>query len=145
MRLFLRPNDGLFFRDGRPFSSGQQTEGYSIFPPLPSTLMGAIRSAYIAQEGGLIDFMAGEMESAIGTHSSMQKASLNLKGIFVGKSDNEDEVYYPVPKDLVTVKNSSENELFPLSLEESDFYSSSSLENVLTYQGSEVVTSPTSI
>ncbi|MDP6751145.1 MAG: type III-B CRISPR module-associated protein Cmr3 [Candidatus Poribacteria bacterium] len=150
MRLFLRPNDGLFFRDGRPFSSGQQTEGYSIFPPLPSTLMGAIRSAYIAQEGGLIDFLDGKMEPAIGTHTSMQKASLQLRGVFVGQSgaidsvkSGQDEVYYPVPRDLVAAKNSADTKLFPLSVGKSDFYSNSRLENPLTYQGDEVVVSPT--
>lgn len=41
--------DSLFFRDGRPFSKGEDVWADGIFPPLPSTVYGAIRSACIAQ------------------------------------------------------------------------------------------------
>ena len=69
MRLFLKPNDTFFFRDGRPFTQGQQSEGYSIETPLPSTVMGAFRTAYIAFCGDMTQFANGEMKSFIGTQT----------------------------------------------------------------------------
>lgn len=40
--------DTLFFRDGKPFSLGEDTWASSIFPPLPSTVYGALRTGYLA-------------------------------------------------------------------------------------------------
>lgn len=44
----IRPLDPLFFRDGRPFTMGQDTVANGIFPPFPSTIYGALRTAYLA-------------------------------------------------------------------------------------------------
>ena len=35
MKLFLQANDTFFFRDGKPFTKGDQSEGHSIFPHYP--------------------------------------------------------------------------------------------------------------
>lgn len=49
--LKITPNDPLFFRDGKPFTWGEETFADGIFPPYPSVIYGAIRTAYAAQQG----------------------------------------------------------------------------------------------
>jgi CRISPR/Cas system CMR-associated protein Cmr3 (group 5 of RAMP superfamily) len=46
--------DTLMFRDGRPFNQGDTgaSEAVSIFPPLPPTIIGAIRAALWKHKGG---------------------------------------------------------------------------------------------
>lgn len=132
MILFLQPTDTFFFRDGRPFTKGEQSEGYSIFPPFPSTVLGALRTAYIAENGGLADFNAGKMKSAIGTKCSLDDASIQIKGVFLGNSNLE--LYYPIPKDLVSKKDANDCKLHTLTVESSaDFDSNSKLSNNLIW------------
>ncbi len=50
--LELRPLDTLFFRGGEPMEAGETHEaGRPIFPPVPETLIGALRTAILAQKG----------------------------------------------------------------------------------------------
>ncbi|BBB92062.1 MAG TPA: type III-B CRISPR module-associated protein Cmr3 [Methylomusa anaerophila] len=49
MIIEIRALDTLFFRDGKPFTMGAETWANGIFPPAPSVLYGALRSAYFAQ------------------------------------------------------------------------------------------------
>ncbi len=45
-KLIFEPLDTLFFRDGRPFNQGEGNGGVeSLFPPSPTTLVGAARVA----------------------------------------------------------------------------------------------------
>ena len=45
--VYFDPLDTLFFRDGRPYHQGELSQAgvASLFPPFPSTLVGAIRAA----------------------------------------------------------------------------------------------------
>ena len=131
MRLFLQANDTFFFRDGRPFTKGDQSEGYSIFPPLPSTILGALRTAYIAEYGDLSAFYAKKMANTIGTPDSL--GSMHLKGAFL--ADTDESIYYPIPLDLVVKKNEKENRLYTLEVcsQSSNFISNSSLTNLLRW------------
>ena len=127
MRLFLKPNDTFFFRDGRPFTRGEQSEGYSIETPFPSTVMGALRTAYIAFCGDMTQFAneQKQMKSVIGTKQSLAGASIQIKGVFLGRSGGS--LYYPTPRDLVSEKKSGSATLYPLSMEsQSDTFSSNS-------------------
>ncbi len=45
----LTPLDTIFFRDGSPFTMGQENWGQSRFPPPPSVVYGALRSRYLAE------------------------------------------------------------------------------------------------
>jgi CRISPR-associated protein Cmr3 len=47
----LEPVDVLFFRDARPFSAGQEFNARGVFPPPPSAVCGAIRTAAMLQHG----------------------------------------------------------------------------------------------
>ena len=138
MRLFLKPNDTFFFRDGRPFTRGEQTEGYSIETPFPSTVMGALRTAYIAFCGDMTEFTSGQMKSVIGTKQSLAGASIQIKGVFLGHGDGS--LYYPTPRDLVSEKKSESAKLYPLSIESQrdTFSSSSKLSTLLTWNNSEM-------
>ena len=140
MRLFLKPNDTFFFRDGRPFTKGQESEGYSIETPFPSTVMGALRTAYIAFCGDMAQFANEEMKPDIGTKESLDGASIQLKGVFLGRSDGA--LYYPTPRDLVSEKKSDSATLYPLSMESngSGFSSNSKSElcNLLTWNNSKM-------
>jgi CRISPR-associated protein Cmr3 len=138
MRLFLKPNDTFFFRDGRPFTRGEQSEGYSIETPFPSTVMGALRTAHIAFCGDMTQFANGEMKSVIGTKQSLSGASIQIKGVFLGRGDGP--LYYPTPRDLVSEKKSESAKLYPLSIESQrdTFSSSSKLSTLLTWNISEM-------
>ena len=135
MRLFLQANDTFFFRDGRPFTKGDQPEGYSIFPPLPSTILGALRTAYIAEHGDLSSFYDGKMAKTIGTPDSL--GSIHLKGVFL--ADRKSGTYCPIPYDLVTKKsvkvNKEKNKLYKLerSPKKSNFISNSPLNHHLRW------------
>ena len=135
MRLFLKPNDTFFFRDGRPFTRGQQSEGYSIETPFPSTVMGALRTAYIAFCGDMTQFANEQMKSVIGTKQSLADASIQIRGVFLGRGDGP--LYYPTPRDLVSEKKSGSAALYPLLMEsQSDTFSSNSnseLSKILTW------------
>ena len=133
MILFLQANDTFFFRDGRPFTKGEQSEGYSIFPPLPSTILGALRTAYIADQGNLRSFYAGKMMGTIGTPCSL--GSMRLKGVFL--ADRKSGIYYSIPFDVVTKKQEKENKLYTLehSPEKPNFISNAPLKNHLRWNG----------
>ena len=133
MRLFLKPNDTFFFRDGRPFTRGEQSEGYSIEAPFPSTVMGALRTAYIAFCGDMAQFANDQMKSVIGTKDSLTDASIQVKGVFLGRGDGS--LYYPTPRDLVSEKKSASATLYPLSMasQSNTFSSNSDLSTLLTW------------
>jgi len=96
----IEPIDTLFFRDGKPFSMGDQSTAFGIFPPYPSTIFGAIRTGVIAQNQGFSHFLAGKMAPEIGTIED-SSASFKLKGVFLYNSA-DDYLYLPAPLDLFT-------------------------------------------
>lgn len=138
MRLFLKPNDLFFFRDGRPFTRGEQSEGYSIETPFPSTVMGALRTAYIAFCGDMRQFVNDEMKSVIGTNQSLNGASIHIRGVFLARRGGLS--YYPSPRDLVSEKKSQDLKLYPLSIEPKNdaFSHSSQLPMLLTWSDSQM-------
>lgn len=89
MIIRIRPLDTFFFRDGKPFSRGQETWADGVFPPSPTILYGALRAIYFTHH-------PDEFEKA----NSSEDLTLNLKikGVFleIGK-----QLYLPVPDDFV--------------------------------------------
>lgn len=47
MLIKINPFDTLFFRDGKPFSMGDDSWADSLFPPSPSVIYGAIRTLFL--------------------------------------------------------------------------------------------------
>ncbi|MDY6993910.1 MAG: type III-B CRISPR module-associated Cmr3 family protein, partial [Pseudomonadota bacterium] len=96
MNIRIRPLDTFFFRDGKPFSSGQETWADGVFPPSPSTLYGALRAIYFSHH-------PEQFKKA----NTVEDPSLNLKikGIFLEIGEQR---YLPLPNDCVVTKEGNE-------------------------------------
>lgn len=97
----IKALDTLFFRDGKPFTMGQDISINSVsFPPMPSVLFGMLRTTYIAQniEHSSLDALIKQSEDL-----SLSQIALCLhNGI-------REEVLFPLPKDLVVPQTNSDN------------------------------------
>jgi len=51
MQVAIRPIDVWLFRDGKPFTAGEDHTAETLFPPSPFTLQGAIRAKVLADKG----------------------------------------------------------------------------------------------
>lgn len=96
--LFITPHDKVLFRDGRPFTAGQDTRATSasVLPP-PSTVSGALRT-YIGFEVFNGDFK--DLGDAFGS-------PIQFWGPFLGISAERDSkasltAYFPAPLDILT-------------------------------------------
>jgi CRISPR-associated protein Cmr3 len=116
MTISIRPLDTLFFRDGKPFSLGEETWADGVFPPYPSTLFGALRTWYIAQHPAPFSKEAIEQSAKItiiGVGYSLCKEvhtceqAQHYIDFGVGYSLCK-EVHLPMPLDLVAPKGQSE-------------------------------------
>lgn len=85
--LFLQPTDVVLFRDGRPFTA-ETTFARSIFPPLPSTFAGAIRS-----------YLGAEVLCSFSDLGDAESSPLQFLGPFLAKLDVS-EIYFPAPKNV---------------------------------------------
>ena len=79
--------DTLFFRDGKPFSMGDETWAEGVFPPPPSVIYGSLRSAY----------MAGHLATTTLQKLILNTESLEIDGIYLTKDEN---ISLPLPLDL---------------------------------------------
>lgn len=90
MTIEIEALDTLFFRDGKPFSMGDDTWANGMFPPLPSVLYGALRTAYMAQQNIAIDEI------------NEKTKDFRIKQIAYVIDNNK---YFPMPLDLVNESN----------------------------------------
>jgi CRISPR-associated protein Cmr3 len=113
MLIRIDPLDTLFFRDGKPFSMGEETWGNCIFPPSPSVIYGALRTAYFSNHIDLLEKANTENDPT---------SNLVIRGIyFLDNLENNNIMYLPLPLDLVQkkdVEQEFENEVHLLSLVE---------------------------
>lgn len=111
MKLQLEALDPLFFRDGRPFSMGEESYAEGIFPPFPSTIRGAVRSTWMSQQLGV----PGADKDVLARNSA--KISLRYFGLSIGSKP-----VFPAPLDLFfSVKDKPAK---PMRLMKPDFASS---------------------
>jgi CRISPR-associated protein Cmr3 len=115
MIIEIEALDTLFFRDGKPFEKSDDVWATGMFPPLPSVIYGALRSAYLGQN----DISLEEVEE--------KTAGLRIKNIWYKiKGENEDGTteykYFPMPLDLVQKKVLSRSE--KIRVEDYDLHSS---------------------
>jgi CRISPR-associated protein Cmr3 len=94
--------DTLFFRDGKPFTMGEDTWANGIFPPYPSVIYGALRSAYFSHH-------LNELKKA--NNEDDPTRDLKIKGFYILADNN---VYLPLPNDCVKKKGSRDNLVFVL-------------------------------
>lgn len=89
--------DTLFFKDGKPFSMGEDTWADGIFPPPPSVIYGALRTTYAAAHPEGITFgKQGNVDE--------KTARLEIHSIYYRINGNN---YLPLPADMVEKKNKS--------------------------------------
>lgn len=103
MIIEIEALDTLFFRDGKPFEKGDDVWATGMFPPLPSVIYGALRSAYLGQN----DIDLDEVEEAT--------EGLRIKNIWYKvQAENEQGAthynYLPMPLDLIQKKDLSKPE-----------------------------------
>jgi CRISPR-associated protein Cmr3 len=123
VQLVIEPGDVWLFRDGRPFDAGSDHRARSYFPPLPSVIQGALRSAYITQSGtSIADYIEGRapwaLYDAIGKGSN-DYGRLTIRGPFVCGPDpatGELTRYYPLPGDLIWLEPDHYERLLPRKL-----------------------------
>ncbi|MDD2510966.1 MAG: type III-B CRISPR module-associated protein Cmr3 [Syntrophomonas sp.] len=95
MWIEIEALDTLFFRDGKPFSMGQESWAEGKLFPLPSVLYGALRSAYLGQHPERFANL-GELDDVT--------SNLTIRGIYYRLGGN---LYLPQPADLVARKDRS--------------------------------------
>jgi CRISPR-associated protein Cmr3 len=90
--------DTLFFRDGKPFARGDETWADSTFPPSPTVIYGAIRTAFASSFIGEIAFK--EIPSQLGADKFCIRNIFYKIDIGGGQYN-----YLPAPLDLVEYKH----------------------------------------
>ncbi|MBI5194652.1 MAG: type III-B CRISPR module-associated protein Cmr3 [Nitrospirae bacterium] len=121
MRLFIEPNDILMFRDGRPFSGGDDYFARGTFPPPPSTVYGALRSHILSTSWPEYnkfalgnDTIPEQVKNEIGTSTSI--GNLAIRQFVVAKKEGNGVVqYFPMPKDVAKEKGEENNDLHVLN------------------------------
>lgn len=85
--------DTLFFRDGKPFSMGEETWANGLFPPYPSTVYGMLRSLHFATHLNELSAANTEVDPTL---------SLQMRGYVLGLSESSSEFTsaFPIPNDL---------------------------------------------
>ncbi|MDZ7879502.1 MAG: type III-B CRISPR module-associated protein Cmr3 [Saprospiraceae bacterium] len=97
MEIRIEPLDTLFFRDGKPFTIGEETWADSNLLPSPSVIYGALRTAIATQEG--IEFEDIE--------DKLKEDKVSVKNIYYYTDGNR----LPMPLDFVELKhNTDKNE-----------------------------------
>jgi CRISPR-associated protein Cmr3 len=107
-QLFVEPNDVLLFRDGKPFSAGEDHRAKSIFPPTPFTVQGMIRAKVLFDSGISPADYANQAPSASSLIQQIGKPGadygrLRIRGPFVVKRREDGTLvrYFPLPADVV--------------------------------------------
>lgn len=107
MQLLLRPVDVWLFRDGRPFTAGEEHFANTLFPPSPFTLQGAIRTKVLTEKGvNLVEFSRKKQpDQHVGFGDNF--GELTLFGPLLAYCRNGNwERLLPMPADVVWLKGS---------------------------------------
>lgn len=112
----LRALDTLFFRDGKPFSMGDDSFAEGVFPPSPSVIYGALRSAYISQnlDKKSLEELIEESEALeiIDLHYDLDNEDVFPMPLDYVKPKDEEKVAIPLNELYNVVSNSNQNILF---------------------------------
>lgn len=106
MIIKIDPLDTIFFRDGKPFTMGDDTWADGMFPPYPSIIYGALRSTYFS-------YHLEELVKA--NEDNDPTRNLKINGIYLL---TEDDVYLPLPNDCVQKKDGEKDLVSILSIHE---------------------------
>jgi CRISPR-associated protein Cmr3 len=120
--IFIEPLDVLLFRDGKPFTGGEDHLARSVFPPPPSTVYAAIRSHVLSHRFGRFEaFKEGAdvppaVTAEIGSPTTF--GTLELRRLLVARRRGPEdarvipvESVYPMPNDVVVIKGTGQHAL----------------------------------
>lgn len=123
MGILLNPLDTLFFRDGKPFSMGYETWAKGMFPPLPSVLYGALRTAYFSDA-------IVELKNANTGSDKTSELKIDFFSLY-----SDDKFYFPCPLDIVEKKEKNKGKpeyaMLTLVKKPENYYSALNLPYVL--------------
>ncbi len=94
--------DTLFFRDGKPFSMGEETWANGLFPPPLSVVYGALRTAYFSEH-------IGELKLANEGGDPTSSLRITFSALYGGG-----RYYYPCPLDVVQKKSKTDKKEYSL-------------------------------
>jgi CRISPR-associated protein Cmr3 len=120
MRIFVEPNDVLMFRDGKPFSGGDDHFARGSFPPPPSTIYGAIRSHILSLKSGEFQTFKKEpnkIPKEIADEIGFPDKLGTLKITYFGVAENHVEQvkqYFPMPRDIARRKGKDNGKFYIL-------------------------------
>lgn len=130
MRIKINAVDLLFFKDGKPFSMGEENWANGIFPPPPSVFYGALRTSYFSKN---LDLFAKANKEDDPTRS------LRINGIYFFV---DNDLFLPAPADLVTKSDELDKSvlsLYKLSLADKPSIGNYPLDKLLVYSGNSKV------
>ena len=107
MELFIRPLDTQFYRSSLPFDAGVDSAAFSVFPPPPRALYGAIRAEGFCQKGISLSSSLTQKDTVLGNKDEFGKLAIKgplLVRLFRGEK-RVGFVYLPFPFDLVKEKD----------------------------------------
>ncbi len=102
MIIRIKALDTLFFRDGKPFNASEDTVASGIFPPLPSVIYGALRSAY---------FSWNVQDLKLANTPDDPTKMLRICGIYL---EIGNDICLPLPADCIKLKGENKNEAYLL-------------------------------
>lgn len=113
IKLFIKPNDLLFFRDGRPFDAGMDFMARLAFPPTPIPFYGAIRAAILGQRGDYFAQFDPRLSTADGWSTELEtigpqdeKRTLRISDFGLARRTfGRIKRFFPMPHDLVVEKS----------------------------------------
>jgi CRISPR-associated protein Cmr3 len=115
MKIRIEPLDPLFFRDGRPFTMGEDDWTTSAFPPSPGVIYGALRSIYFSHHPDQLSLAQTDADPTA-------KLRLNSVYLLAGSNPGSEQPLFPFPLDIVQVTKNIKEALpcRPLVLEPRD-------------------------
>jgi CRISPR-associated protein Cmr3 len=102
MQIKIKALDTLFFRDGKPFSMGEESWADGIFPPPPSVFYGALRTLYFSQNSENIKALDEGLDNSI---------SLRINNLMLSKQNNP---FFICPNDYANIKGTKNHTLLSL-------------------------------
>lgn len=120
--LILEQHDVWLFRDGRPFTAGEDIRARSLFPPTPFTVQGAIRARVLFSSSVSPADYAGpnpspkaqDLRRRIGV-PGQDYGQLRLQGPLLARRENDAwKLFFPLPADVVKVSGSCYAVMSPL-------------------------------
>jgi CRISPR-associated protein Cmr3 len=123
MIIRINPLDTFFFKDGKPFSLGEETWADGVFPPSPSVIYGALRALYFSEK-------PDELKKANTPNDPTN--NLKIKGIFL---EIDEQIYLPVPADFVVHKENNRDKCLLKVIKPDNFFSSQTTEYIAVTDG----------